>query len=281
MTTAPPTTPPRPAVDETLRTALSARPRPARPGAFSASLAFGWRALVKIKHNPEELFSATGKPVMFTLVFTYLFGGAVAGSTGEYLHSFMPGITVVTMVMVTIYTGVALNSDIAKGVYDRFRTLGFWRPAVLVGAMLGDAVRYTIASTVAIILGLALGFRPGGGLAGVLLSLLFLQLFAFSLAWVWAALGMMMRMPESVMSVSSMALFPLVFASNIFVPPHTLPGWLQAVVDVNPLSHAVTASRGLMHGTLTAGQLGAALTACAVLVGVFGLITMTLYLRKR
>jgi ABC-2 type transport system permease protein len=130
-------------------------------------------------------------------------------------------------------------------------------------------------------LGMAMGFRPQGGVFGVLLAVLFLQVFAFSLAWVWTTLGLMMRMPESVMNVSSMAMFPVVFASNLFVPQRTMPGWLQAIVEVNPLSHAVTASRGLMHGTLTAGQLAAAVAACAILIGVFAPVTMFLYGRKR
>lgn len=130
---------------DALRSALSSSERPQRPNALSASLTFGWRAMLKIKHVPEQLFDVTVFPIMFTLMFTYLFGGAIAGSTGEYLQFLLPGILVQTVVFITIYTGFTLNTDIAKGVFDRFRSLPVWRPAVLVGALLGDAARYTMA----------------------------------------------------------------------------------------------------------------------------------------
>jgi ABC-2 type transport system permease protein len=158
MTT--PTTSAQPVREEALRLALAERSRPPRPSALSASLTFGWRALLKIKHVPEQLFDVTAIPIMFTLMFTYLFGGALAGSTGEYLQFLLPGILVQTVVFITIYTGFTLNTDITKGVFDRFRSLPIWRPSVLVGALLGDAARYTMASTMVIALGLVLGFRP-------------------------------------------------------------------------------------------------------------------------
>jgi ABC-2 type transport system permease protein len=180
MTT--PTTPPRPAVDGILRSALSARSRPPRPNALSASLTFGWRALLKIKHVPEQLFDVTAFPIMFTLMFTYLFGGALSGSTSEYLQFLLPGILAQTVVFITMYTGMRLNTDVSKGVFHRFRSLPVWRPAALVGALLGDVLRYTMASTIVIVLGLVLGFRPAGGVLGVLLSVAVLLVFSFSLS---------------------------------------------------------------------------------------------------
>jgi ABC-2 type transport system permease protein len=276
-----PTTPPRPAVDEPLRSALSPRARPPRPNALSASLTFGWRALLKIKHVPEQLFDVTAFPIMFTLMFTYLFGGALAGSTGEYLEYLLPGILVQTVVFITIYTGLGLNTDITKGVFDRFRSLPIWRPAALVGALLGDVLRYTMASTMVVVLGLVLGFRPAGGAVGVLLSVVLLLVFSFSLSWIWTALGLVLRTPNSVMGVSMMVLFPLTFASNIFVNPQTMPSWLQAIVGVNPITHLVTAVRGLMRGTVTAGQIGWVLLISGVLTAVFAPLTMYLYRNKK
>ena len=275
------TTPRAAAVDGTLRSVLSTSSRPPRPSPLAASLTFGWRALLKIKHVPEQLFDVTAFPIMFTLMFTFLFGGALAGSTREYIQFLLPGILVQTVVFITIYTGMGLNADISKGIFDRFRSLPLWRPAALVGALLGDVVRYAIASTIVILLGLVLGFRPAGGTVGVLLAVALLLAFAFALTWVWTALGLILRTPESVMGVSMMVLFPLTFASNIFVDPATMPGWLQAFVDINPVSRLVTAARGLMGGTVTVGQLGWVLGACAVLVGVFGPLTMRLYNRER
>lgn len=269
------------AVDENLRSALSSGKRPSRPGAVSASLTFGWRALLKIKHVPEQLFDVTAFPIMFTLMFTYLFGGAIAGSTAEYLQFLLPGILVQTVVFITVYTGFTLNTDISKGVFDRFRSLPVWRPAVLVGALLGDAARYTMASAMVIVLGLVLGFRPEGGVVGVVLSVALLLVFSFSLSWIWTMLGLLLRTPNSVMGVSMMILFPLTFASNIFVEPRTMPSALQTAVGFNPITHLVTAVRGLMSGTVTAPQIFWVLVACAALVAVFAPITMSLYRNKK
>lgn len=268
-------------VDENLRSALSSGKRPSRPNALSASLTFGWRALLKIKHVPEQLFDVTAFPIMFTLMFTYLFGGAIAGSTAEYLQFLLPGILVQTVVFITVYTGFTLNTDISKGVFDRFRSLPVWRPAVLVGALLGDAARYTMASAIVIALGLVLGFRPEGGVVGVLLSVVLLLVFSFSLSWIWTMLGLVLRTPNSVMGVSMMILFPLTFASNIFVDPNTMPSWLQTAVGFNPITHLVTAVRGLMSGTVSAAQIGWVLLSCAALVAVFAPITMSLYRNKK
>ena len=280
MTTSP-TTPTQPVREESLHSVLSARTRPSRPSALSASLTFGWRALLKIKHVPEQLFDVTAFPIMFTLIFTYLFGGALAGSTNEYLHYLLPGILVQTVVFITIYTGLGLNTDITKGVFDRFRSLPIWRPAALVGALLGDAARYTMASTMVIVLGLVLGFRPDGGVLGMLLSVALLLVFSFGLSWIWTALGLVLRTPNSVMGVSMMALFPLTFASNIFVDPRTMPSWLEAIVDSNPITHLATAVRGLMHGTATAGQIGWVLLTSGILVAVFAPLTMYQYSNKK
>ncbi len=277
----PPTTSARFVRDDALHAALSDRVRPPRPSALSASLTLGWRALLKIKHVPEQLFDVTAFPIMFTLMFTYLFGGALAGSTGEYLQFLLPGILVQTVVFITIYTGFTLNGDISKGVFDRFRSLPIWRPAVLVGALLGDAARYTMASTMVIVLGLVLGFRPAGGVVGVLLSVALLLVFSFSLSWIWTALGLILRTPNSVMGVSMMVLFPLTFASNIFVDPQTMPSWLEAIVGANPITHLVTAVRGLMSGTVTPGQIGWVLLISGALIAVFAPLTMYLYRNKK
>src|SRR5918998_3588733 len=148
---------------EDLARVLVATERPRRPSALSAALTFGWRAVLKIKHVPEQLFDVTAFPIIMTLMFTYLFGGALAGSTREYLQFLLPGIMVTSVVMITMYTGVGLNTDIEKSVFDRFRTLPVWRPAALVGAIFGDVLRYILAATVITAVGLVLGFRPEGG----------------------------------------------------------------------------------------------------------------------
>jgi ABC-2 type transport system permease protein len=266
--------------EDPLRSVLSSRERPERPNALSTSLTFGWRALLKIKHIPEQLFDAVGNPVIFTLLFTYLLGGAIAGSTDAYLQFLIPGILVQTVILITAYTGVNLNTDISKGVADRFRSLPIWRPSVVVGALLGDAVRYALASAIVLVLGLVLGFRPGGGVLGVLLSVALLVVFAFSVSWIWTAFGLVLRTPNSVLWVSTLIMFPLTFASNIFVDPKTMPGWLEAAVGFNPITHLVSAVRGLMSGTVPTGHIAWLLMGCAALVAVFAPITMRLYRNK-
>ncbi len=275
-----PTTSTAPSQEETLRSALSARKRPQRANALSASLTFGWRALLKIKHVPEQLFDVTAFPIMFTLMFTYLFGGAIAGSTGEYLQFLLPGILVQTVVFITMYTGMGLNTDVTKGVFDRFRSMPVWHPAALVGALLGDAARYAMASAMVVVLGLILGFRPAGGVAGVLLSVALVLVFSFGLSWAWTVLGLILRTPNSVMMASFLFLFPLTFASNIFVDPKTMPDWLETIVGANPITHLVSAVRGLMHGTVAAQQVVWVLLISAALVVVFAPLTMHLYRNK-
>ena len=260
-----------------LRQAVAVDRPPSRASALTTTLTFARRALLKIKHVPEQLFDVTISPVIFTLMFTYLFGGAIAGDTSTYLQFLLPGIVVMTVLTVSVYTGFTLNSDITKGVFDRFRSLPIWRPAPIVGALLGDTVRYTIASLVTIGLGLALGYRPEGGATGVLAALLALLVFAFSLSWVFTILGLLMRSPNAVMGVSMMVIMPLTFTSNIFVDPQTMPSALQTVVDVNPVTHLVTAVRGLMGGTATFSDIVWVLIASAALTAVFAPITMRIY----
>ena len=275
------TTPTTPAVDQTLGTALSARARPPRAGALSATLTFAWRALLKLKHVPEQLIDVIGIPIIFTLGFTYLFGGALAGSTSQYLQFLLPGSLAMTVVLVTTYSGVTLNADHTKGVSDRFRSLPIWRPAPIVGALLGDTGRYLLASTIVVALGLVLGYRPDGGVLGVVAAVALVLSFAFGLSWVWTTLGLVLRAPSAVNSLSLLVLFPLTLASNIFVDPTTMPGWLQAFIDVNPVSHLVTAARGLMGGTATTGQVGWVLAAATALTAVFAPLTTHLYRNQR
>jgi ABC-2 type transport system permease protein len=279
-TPSPTTTPRTTFVEDGFHAALVAGPTPAPAGAWSASLTFGWRALLKIKHVPEQLFDVTMFPIMFLLMFTYLFGGAIAGSTGAYLQDVLPGILVMTVVMITMYTGLTLNRDIEKGVHDRFRSLPIWRPATLVGPLLADAARYSLASGVVLALGLVLGFRPGAGPGGVVAAVALLLVFSFSLSWIWTLLGLLMRSEQALMGLSMMILFPLTFVSNVFVPPETLPGWLEAFVDVNPITVLVTATRGLMHGTAAGAEIVTVLAVSAGLVAVFGPLTMRRYRRE-
>lgn len=249
--------------------------------AFSASVTFAWRAVLKVKHLPEQLLDVIAIPIVFTLMFTYLFGGALAHSTKQYLQFILPGTLVMAVLLVTMYAGVGLNADMAKGVYDRFRSSPIWQPAPIVGAQIGDCVRYLLAAALVLGLGLVMGFRPGGGLLDVLAAVGLVILLAVSLSWVWTTLALVVRTPAALTGAATTLLFPLTLASNVFVDPRTMPGWLRAFVDVNPVSHLVTAVRGLMAGAPDVGEIAWVLVGCAALTAVFAPLTMRLYGTRR
>ncbi len=263
--------------DRALDAALEPGDRPARAGAVSTCLTFAWRAVLKVKHVPEQLLDVTVTPVLFLLMFTYLFGGAVAGSTGEYLQFLLPGILVQSVLFTTVYSGVTLNTDMTKGVVDRFRSLPIWPPAPLVGAMLGDSVRYVFAGTIVVVVGLIMGFDAEGGILGIVAGIALIVAFSFGLAWVFTTVGALMRAPNAVLNAGFMTLFPLVFLSNIFVRPETLPRGLEAFVNVNPISHLVTAVRGVMAGDVHGEDIAIVLGTAAVLTAIFAPLTVRLY----
>ncbi len=253
---------------------------PARPGAFTTARVFAVRALWKIRRVPEQLSDVIAVPLIFTLLFTYLFGGALAGSPHRYLQFLLPGTLTMAVLLATMYTGVNLNGDLARGVYDRFRTLPLWRPAPIVGAMLGDVLRYTLAAVLVVALGLALGYRPGGGAPGVALGISLVVLFAVALSWVFTLLGLLLRTPAAIMNLGFVVLFPLTLASNTFVDPATMPGWLRTFVDINPVSGLVTTVRAAMAGTVTIGRVALVLLTALAVTAVFAPVTMHAYSRR-
>ncbi len=259
--------------------AMRARPRPA--SALSTVLTLGWRAMLKIKHVPFQLFDVTVMPIMFTLLFTYIFGGALAGTPREYIQYLLPGILVQTVIFITVYTGMGLNGDIHKGLFDRFRSLPMWQPSPLLGALAGDLFRYSVASALILIMGFILGFRPQGGAIGVLLAVALVLVFGFALSWLWIIVGMLVRTPESVMTTSFVFLMPLTFASNIFVNLSTMPPWLQAIVGRNPVTHLSNASRALMHGEPAGTDVAWVLLASAAIVLLAAPIAMRMYRKER
>jgi ABC-2 type transport system permease protein len=260
--------------------ALERVPRPRRPSAFSNALVFGWRAVLKFKHVPEQLFDLVMTPIMFTLLFTFVFGGALAGSTGDYLQFFLPGILVQTVVFNAVYSGMGLCTDLSKGLFDRFRSLPIWPLAPFAGLMVGDILRHMIAASIILTIGLILGYRPEAGLPGVLGAFAMLIAIGFGMGWIFIVLGLVLRTPMTVMTIGFSFLFPVVFASNIMVEPATMPGWLRAFVEVNPVSLMTTALRGLMSGSVTPWEIGIALIAPVVLTLVLAPTTLWLYMRR-
>ena len=255
--------------------------RPATAGRVSASLTFAWRSLLKIKHVPEQLGDVIGMPILFTLLFTYLFGGALAGSTHGYLQFLLPGTLALAVVFVTVYSGVTLNRDLSTGAFDRFRSMPIWRPAPIVGALIGDLGRYLLASGLVIGLGFAMGYRAGGGVLGVTAALGLVLLFASALSWVWIVLGLILRTPTAVLNLGFVVLFPVVFVSNVFVRPDTMPAWLRHIAVANPITHLADAERGLMSGSASASQVVFVIATAAAFIAIFAPLATMLYSRRR
>jgi ABC-2 type transport system permease protein len=264
----------------TLAPALKTVPRPPAPSAFSNALVFGWRAALKFKHVPEQLFDLVMTPIMFTLLFTFVFGGALAGSVRDYLQFFLPGILVQTVVFNAVYSGMGLSTDLGKGLFDRFRSLPIWSLAPFAGLMVGDVLRHVIAGLIILTIGLILGYRPEGGVLGIIAAFGLLIAIGFGMGWIFIVLGLLIRSPTTVMTAGFTFLFPLVFASNIMVQPETMPGWLRAFVDVNPVSLMTSAIRGTMAGDASLSDVLLALVAPAALTVLLAPVTLWLYRRS-
>ncbi|MHA6626015.1 ABC transporter permease [Pseudonocardia sichuanensis] len=244
------------------------------------TMILAWRATKKMRRNGEQFFDVTFQPILFTAMFAFIFGGAIAGDVASYLPLMIPGILAQTTLTACMATGVQLREDMDKGVFDRFKSLPIARIAPLAGPMVADLLRYAIAATLTFAMGLLLGYRPGGGVLGVVAGGLVAVVAGWSLAWVFTWVGTIARSAQSVQGISMMIMFPLTFLSNAFVPVETLPGWLAGFVQVNPVSHVVSAVRALANtGSLTA-DVGWALLGCAVVVAIFAPLSVATFRRR-
>lgn len=244
------------------------------------SLTMAYRGLLKIRRTPEQLFDVTFQPIIFTLMFTYIFGGAIAGDVSSYLPVIIPGILVQTVITTSIVTGVQLREDMDKGVFDRFKSLPIARIAPLAGALLADTVRYSIATILTLTMGYLMGYRPEGGLGNVAIAAVLVIACAWAISWIFAFFGVIARSASSVQGISMIVLFPLTFLSNAFVPTNTMPNWLQWFVNINPISHLVTAVRDLANSGTVGWDLIISLIGAAVIVAVFAPITVRAYMRR-
>ncbi len=249
------------------------------PQAWNQTLAFAWRALKKMVRSPEQFVDVTAQPLMFTAMFAYIFGGAISGDVADYLPIMIPGILAMTCLTACMATGVQLREDMDTGVFDRFNSLPVARIAPLAGPMVADLVRFAIAGSLTFLTGIAMGYRPGGGVVGVAGALALVVVTGWSLSWAFAYVGTIARSAQSVQGISMMVMFPLTFLSNAFVPVETLPGWLQAFVRINPISHVVSAMRDLANTGRMTGEVGWALLGCLVVVAVFAPLAVRSYQR--
>jgi len=244
----------------------------------SASLAV--RSLIKTWRTPEALIDVTLQPALFLLIFVYIFGGAISGSTRDYLQYLLPGVLGQTIAMGAVAIGVNLNNDISKGVFDRFRAFPIPRLAPLLGAVLGDVVRFVVVIISTLVMGSILGFRIHGGVLGALGGSLLAVLFGLCLSWISVVVGLSVRTSGAVQGILFLFIVPLSFASNVFVQPGTLPGWMQGFVKVNPLTHLVGAVRALYLGQPADNHVLWTLAWCAGFVVIFMPLALRVYRRK-
>ena len=235
------------------------------------------RSLIKMRRTPEQLIDVTLQPIIFTVMFTYIFGGAIAGDVQSYLPLFIPGILVQTVLTASASAGTNLREDMDKGVFDRFKSLPIARIAPLTGALTGDLVRYLIAGTITFVMAYLMGYHPGGGIVGVAGTMLLVMACAWSLSWIFALVGVSMKSARGVQGIAFLILFPLTFLSSAFVPTESMPGWLQAFVKINPVTHIITAARELCnYGTFgTDGWV--ALGGAALVIAIFAPLTVRKY----
>jgi ABC-2 type transport system permease protein len=248
--------------------------------AVENSLTMAGRGLLRMRRTPEQFAGALLEPVLFTVMFAYIFGGAIAGGVQGYLPFFIPGILVMSVITTTVMTGMQLREDMDKGVFDRFRSMPIARSAPLAGALLADTIVYAIVTVMTCLTGFAIGWRPAGGIVGVILAGMLVIVCSWAVSWIFALVGVLARTAATVQGASFLVLFPLAFLSNAFVPARTLPGWLQGFVAVNPISHLITAARELTGGVSAGPDVWWALLGAAAIAAVFAPLTVRAYMHK-
>lgn len=238
------------------------------------------RNLRHIRRTPELLLDVTLQPIMFVILFRFVFGGAIPIQGTTYVNYLMAGIFVQTIAFAGVYTGVLLANDLKNGMIDRFRSLPMLQSSVLTGRTLTDLLRAMLAVTVMTMVGLLVGFRPEGGLSGALLAIGVMLTFGFALSWVGVAMGSFVRTPEALQGLMFMTVFPLTFASSAFVPTNTMPTWLRVFAEHQPLTLVTNTVRSLMlNGSGGPDAIPALIWSAGVLLAFFP-IGLWLYRRR-
>jgi oleandomycin transport system permease protein len=273
--------------DEAVALPALTRPRPAlrrRIGVrqtLANALTLAWRNIMQLKHSPEKLMDVTLMPIIFLMLFLYVFGGAVAGSTHAYLEVLLPGLVGQMAMFATMSLGTALCEDIHKGVFDRFRSLPIARSAPLIGAVIGDTARFCVVMAVLTGFGTALGFRFHTGPAEILAAYGLAYVFYLAVCWISVLIGLVAPSPETVQGIAFIWTMPLVFGSSVLISnTRTMPGWLQAWVKVNPVTHLADAVRALMTGGPVGSNALITLAWAAGIVLVTFPLAMRLYRRR-
>ncbi len=245
------------------------------------SFTLAWRSLVHTRRTPEELIDVTLQPVLFLIIFTYIFGGAIAGgSQHDYLQFVLPGLLGQSIALGSVSIGVNLSRDLEKGVFDRFRSLPIRRSTPLVGAVMADVVRYAILTAVMLGFGYVLGFRIQTGVPETVAACLLAVAFALCLCWISVWVAMIARSSGAVQGIVMLLVFPLSFGSSTFVDPSTMPDWLETFTKVNPITHLVDAVRALLLGGPAGESILYTFVAMAGLLVVFVPLALRAYARR-
>jgi ABC-2 type transport system permease protein len=244
------------------------------------SLTMAYRGLLKIRRNPEQLVDVVFTPIVFTVLFAYLFGGAVAGGVKNYLPTIIPGLLAQAILTGSVAIGVQLREDMNKGVFDRFKSMPIARIAPLAGALLADTIRYAIVTVLTFAMGYIMGFRPGAGLGWVVLAGIFIIMFAWCISWIFAFLGVISKTATSVQGISLLVVFPLTFLSNAFVPVNTLPAPLKWFANANPVSHLITAVRQMVNQGVIGHDFWLTFIIAVGILAIFVPLTVRAYMRK-
>lgn len=241
---------------------------------------FAYRTVLKAKHSPITLIDFTAMPLLFLIMFTYLFGGAIAGSPTEYLPFLMPGILVQSVIQISMYSGLALCRDIQKGFFNRQKSLPIWAPSYLIGMMIIDIFRYLIAVILVISVSYLIGFRPEAGISGLFYGIVLLLWFASCFSWIWSACAFLLKDEGSLTVISTMIVLPLIFLSSAIVDTDTMPTIIQYLIRLNPISILIESVRGLIHGVPEMRNILITLFISILIVSIFAPLTILLYNKK-
>ena len=245
------------------------------------TLSMAWRSLITMVRNPGEFYDILLQPVLFTIMFGQIFGGAIAGDVKGYLPTIVSGLVIINALTTSQSVGVDLREDMDKGVFDRFRTMPMSRIAPVLGPMVADVLRYAVCTSLTILTGVVMGYRPVNGWSGALGAVVLAGGCAWAIAWAFLFLGTVFSSSQAVTSFAMIVLFPLTFLSNAMVPTSTLPGWLKAFVRHNPVSHIVDGGRYLLDGTAgSAGDVRAAIIGSLLVLAVMAPLTVLRYQRR-
>jgi ABC-2 type transport system permease protein len=249
--------------------------------AYAASDTFelAKRSVKRIRRQPDLAVGFTIQPVMFVLLFVYVFGGAIDTGPLDYVDFLMPGIIVQSMVFGGFVTALGLSEDLKKGLIDRFRSLPMWGPAVISGRILGDVGTNVVQLVIMFAVGIAVGFRFNASAWEIAAGIALCLFIGYAFSWVFAFIGLTASSPEAANAYGFTILFPVTFVSSAFVPPETMPSWLQPIAENNPFTTMVDAARALFIGTPAGNDIWGAVAWCLGIIAVFGLLSVARYQR--